>query len=629
MKKFKLPACLCAAALAAVSAGCKDDKEPQPAPPERPSAALELKSAGQTRFAFELRTENADGAAYTVTPAIEPENERRAEDIFASGTAADAVGGVYTVTGLEPDTEYTVRAAARNDGGYSEVAELAVRTLKPDDPEPPREYDLLVECDRFTGLYYGDIQTGAGTGNYYMAVTDIPFDDAGNSVGAGYIFYLDVYDELAAAASQAVLSAGEYAFDLDDTYAAGTFSNRYSYYGEAGADGSQVAEGKFLGGRITVESPAEGSLRFGADLVIMDGLKVWATNDGPAAFGNRVPDPAIDIYLDARSNAAVYKGDTSNDGLSDEWTLTLWNADKTIELFIQFCTACNDDISRPVIPDGTFTADEGFDFLPGTYIPGVSMMGMDLGTFIVSREGGANVKMFITGGTFSTVREGDVYTVTLDLTTGEGKSVAGSYTGPLVIENRAKEPIPDHSVTAERLWRAQYFGAANGYVHRYYVQLTDVQFEGDEAEPTPAGGAEGNEVALDFYGPASESVDDAVLPEGTYTVAFGEGMNTLGPGMTRCMYHPGGGAAPQEIFISAGSAEVKHTGAGYSVSLDAINLFGNRLTASYSGPIEFAYSGGIGMAPASPDAFLYSLRAQAARRAGSRSEAPAVRLRLP
>ncbi len=621
MKKFELTAFLCAA----VFAGCNDDKEPQPAPPERPSAALELKSAGQTRFAFELRTENADEAAYTVTSDPELSIEWTAEDIFASGTAAAAAGGVYDVTGLEPDMEYTVRAAARNDGGYSEIAVLTVRTLKPDDPEPPAEYDLLVECDRFTGLYYGDTQTGAGTGNYYMAVTDIPFDAAGNSVGAGYIFYLDVYDELAAAASQAVLSPGEYAFDLDDTYAAGTFSNRYSYYGEAGADGSQIAEDKFLGGRITVESRAQGSLRIQADLVLMDGLKVRATYDGPAKFENRVPDPAIDIYLDARSNLTVYSGDTNGSGLSDEWTMTLWNADKTIELFIQFCTECNDDISRPVIPDGTFTADEGFDFLPGTYIPGVSWPGLDLGTFIVSREGGANVKMFITGGTFATVRNGDAYTVTLDLTTDEGKTVSGSYTGPLVIENRAKEPIPDHSVTADRVWRAQYFGAVDGYVHRYYVQLTDVQFEGDEAEPTPAGGARGNEVSLDFYGPASGSVEDAVLPEGTYAVAFGEGMNTLGPGLTRCMYYPGGGAEPQEIFISAGSAEVKHTAAGYSVSLDAINLFGNRLTASYSGPIEFAYAGSIGMAPASADALLYSLRAQAALRPA----APAARLRLP
>ena len=101
----------------------------------------------------------------------------------------------------------------------TEKKELYIQT----GPELPAEMD--VEAVYLAGEYLGNLDQEAY--NYYFTVCDEEFLSSGQTSGA--VIAIDLYSDVPVGEGENIVPVGEYVFDPDDTYAAGTFSNEYSY----------------------------------------------------------------------------------------------------------------------------------------------------------------------------------------------------------------------------------------------------------------------------------------------------------------------------------------------------------------------------------------------------------------
>ena len=83
--------------------------------------------SGEDYLTFTLTPENAAELRYLVVPASEQQYD--AVGVMEDGEEADASdGGEYTVSGLEPSTDYLVLAAARNSDGLTSLLASAEMT---------------------------------------------------------------------------------------------------------------------------------------------------------------------------------------------------------------------------------------------------------------------------------------------------------------------------------------------------------------------------------------------------------------------------------------------------------------------------------------------------------------------
>mgnify|MGYP007028757585 CR=1 FL=1 len=149
------------------------------------------------------------------------------------------------------------------------------------------------------------------------------------------------------------------------------------------------------------------------------------------------------------------------------------------------------------------------------------------------------------------------------------------------------EPVPGETIVLNRVTEAAYKAyAGSGGSSNYYIGLSNTDFSVSETgEQVPT--APGMIVYLDLYGTVSLNADEAILPEGVYTLSSRMTSGTADPDYTwaREMKEDG------EIVYrkpAEGKIQVKHTQAGYLIECSFVmGTPEENFDVKYEGEIAF------------------------------------------
>ncbi len=333
---------------------------------------------------------------------------------------------------------------------------------KQKDDFPPVKADIEITMDRTTKvLYYGDRKT-EGVYNYYFGLGDSEFikDEQGDDAApeGGHIIFFDLYSDKGAESFEtAVLPNGKYI--LADTNAAGTLNNYFTRL-QIWDNGAQKSV-DFTEGSLSVSDCSEGKL-LQATFTLIDGQTLSCIYKGALVFGD--PDetegdlPALKnpVDLNLISAVGVYGGDQYGTGtatfmvglsdvaLDDDYMMTAAGYNVVLTMYAEPCN------SFIYLEPGTYTVADTYEI--GTVEPGEIFLGEIYGSFCakVDADGEADELSVITGGTVTVSEYGfDGYKFVLDLTTAEGVSVKGTYTGEIYFEDQSPQQDPTTTLTGD------------------------------------------------------------------------------------------------------------------------------------------------------------------------------------
>ena len=330
------------------------------------------------------------------------------------------------------------------------------------EPAPPITADISLTMDRTTKvLYYGD-RKNEGVYNYYLGLGDAEFikDEQGDDAApeGGHIVFFDIYaDKGTDSYETAELPVGKYT--LADTDAAGTLNNYYTRM-QIWDNGSQKSV-DFTDGSLSVSNCAEGKL-LEATFTLTDGKTLTLTYKGALVFGN--PDegaggedfPALKNPVDATFTNAIglYLGDEYGTGtdtfmvgfsdvpLDDEGMMTAAGYNLVLTMYAEPC------YSFIYLEPGVYTVADTYK--AGTVEPGEIFFDI-YGSYCakVGADSEAEELGLIAGGTVTVSEAGSGYKFVFDLTTAEGVSVKGSFTGDIDFEDQSPKQDPTTTLTGD------------------------------------------------------------------------------------------------------------------------------------------------------------------------------------
>lgn len=369
---------------------------------------------------------------------------------------------------------------------------------------PPIEADIELTMDRTTKvLYYGDRKT-EGVYNYFFGLGDAEFieDEQGDDAApeGGHIVFFDLFsNEGADSFETAELPIGKYT--LSDTDAAGTLNNYYTRL-QVWDNGTQKSI-DFTEGSLSVSNCAEGKL-LEATFTLADGKTLCCTYRGPLVFGD--PDagagedviPALKNPVNATfvSAVGVYLGDEYGTGsdtfmvgfsdvpLDDEGMMTAAGYNVVLTMHAEPCS------SFIWLESGTYTVSDSYK--AGTVEPGEIFFDI-YGSYCakVDADSEAEELGLIAGGTVTVSEEGFGYKFVLDLTTVEGVSVKGSFTGEIDFIDQSPEEESNTTLTGDYVLDLSKADEVSvGYYGNYYgnglanwmLDIADTNGDGIEIE---------------------------------------------------------------------------------------------------------------------------------------------------
>lgn len=183
----------------------------------------------------------------------------------------------------------------------------------------------------------------------------------------------------------------------------------------------------------------------------------------------------------------------------------------------------------------------------------------------------------------------DNYTITAYVTDEQGTRYKVSYTGRMVLSNKTGSIGGNQEIENANLFYARYYGQAdhNG-IGNYYVSIGTTTVDKDD--PTTALD-NGWMIRLDFWGDVSADDDNAILPEGTYTLSESGAHNkmTICPDDTDVAYYFLTGKTPErtDYTCSSGSVTVTRTGSDYKLEGTLVMDDESSVHFTYEGPLAF------------------------------------------
>lgn len=299
-------------------------------------------------------------------------------------------------------------------------------------PELPAEMDVVAVA--LAGEYYG----GTGTYNYYFEVCDEEY--LASEFTSGVCVAIDLWSNVPVGDGENIVPPGEYTFDLDDTYKAGTFTNEYSY---VFVDGMAVS---ILDGVVYVmEDGVE------MELYLEGGTSLYVEYSGVPDMGSAVGGGGVstlegDLAIDSENSLIIAET------YGDEWGIGMnyW--------YVSAMTEDGDIMYIELLSDGGLVGeysvfDEDADeytngFVPGDYYAEVD--GEDIyiepmytwwfETEMVDEEpvmiGGAP----IVDGEFVISESDGVYTFEFDFFDDKGNNIGGIISGEGEVYDYAEEP---------------------------------------------------------------------------------------------------------------------------------------------------------------------------------------------
>ncbi len=554
-----------------------DKNDGERTPDGKVTVALTAGTATGTSLTFRITaSENAEELVYACYPA---ETEiPMSDDLFSTGTIVPAGDQQAGVDNLDPDTEYRIAAAARGRGQVSEVATIEMHT-------GTAPYRQVIATSSRGSSYYGNLISGeTGTGQYHLNVGTIPFDKAGNAVGAGILYRLSLHAAPSENPDEAVLAPGTYR--MDNTFAEGTFDLVYSSWVETDSQGNKVSQGLFDNGEITVGF-SDGIYDVVCRMHIPAQNPVEVIWNGPIEWVNMIPGGQ------ATFSKAYYFGKNKDHPESDKWIVQL--ADQYPEtswaLQLECYTEVTPDYKHPVIASGTYTVGPADKTNAFTIVAGV--MGpthsLDYGTFLDSAYG----TWYVSDGTVSIAREGEDYTFDCQIMDEKGNAATVHFTGKLPFENRyVPMTQTDLDVTFDRVCAAEYYGPLHtAGIHEYTFCLADGDIGKEWWAPKPLEEGEMNYLNLNLCSAADPDLRDIRIPEGTYQL--NRELADYAIEQYSYLRHWDADHFKHDTYFESVSVTLAYTEAGISLLLEATDAEGKTIRGAYEGPCEIDNSSGV------------------------------------
>jgi len=331
----------------------------------------------------------------------------------------------FDTTALEEMLEVTSVSAT----AAAEKKELDIQEA----PELPAEMDVVAVA--LAGDYYG----GTGTYNYYFEVCDEEY--LASEFTSGVCVGIDLWSDVPVGDGENIVPPGEYTFDLDDTYKAGTFTNEYSY---VFVDGMAVS---ILDGVVYVmedgvemELYLEGGTSLYVEYSGVPDMGAAGGGDGEGA-GNLTED--VEMLSENGLIIAQSYGDLYEVGM-DNYTISVF-ADATLS---------GDALMLEILTDGegivgeyevyTDEAEESYNcFLPGDYEVEDGYLYPYFSWYITVTEGEMDGDAYspIVDGEFCITESDGIYTVEFDLYDDRGNNICGLVAGEGEVYDEEGNPM--------------------------------------------------------------------------------------------------------------------------------------------------------------------------------------------
>lgn len=327
------------------------------------------------------------------------------------------------------------------------------------EPEPDPTIGDTFELSIVTDASYKGGSGSDGSANYYLGLSNVPFEvnETGEQVPTepGLILYLDLYGQASQNSSAAVLPEGSY--KLKSGMTSGTADPDYTWAREMADDGT-ISYRKPADGEITVVHTTSG-YRIEGTFILGDESQNFAFSyEGELTFVDRT-DPSggepvitepVNVTFTSASATWEYAGDESDrytiklqEGTVDGGILTHGHQ-MTIDLLSDRLSSKGD----MQLAEGVYTPSNDY-VSPMTFTQGstFNLMGYPYyyGTYIQQVESAEETPQigFAQTGTIEVKRSGDQYEFIVDVTTPEGISIKGTYPmGDVNFVNNAPD-VPD------------------------------------------------------------------------------------------------------------------------------------------------------------------------------------------
>lgn len=334
----------------------------------------------------------------------------------------------------------------------------------------------VITLDKQIFFYYmGDAENGAGTSNYYLAVTNLEdWQGSGENfkpLSEGYILTLDFYGEK----GDDWTAFPDGTFTESSGHEAQTYysASAYSFVTYCAASGTST-DLKLTGEPVTVTRNDNGTVTVTAEFIDVDGNDRTITFTGElnisnGTFTSYLPQIGKDVYFDGipteerpgMDATANYYGDLYGvgSGLIEVLmydTATANNIPGGYAMTVTFCTNTFNDTKNLRIPEGTYQVNETmgqFTALPGSEVE-IPLFAMVLpsGTYAsYTDETETGYYSYASGGTIKVSQSGDrgYYTLEFDLVTRDGYTITGAYNGDIEISDQSEDDGNDGSTNLE------------------------------------------------------------------------------------------------------------------------------------------------------------------------------------
>lgn len=236
----------------------------------------------------------------------------------------------------------------------------------------------------------------------------------------------------------------------------------------------------------------------------------------------------------------------------------------------------SDDPNNAVLPAGEYVVDKG---------DAVGTVCWDYGwsTFTSTDESGIAIETVqIRTGKMTVSGSSGNYTVKCDFGLEDGRNISFMYTGAIPFTNASEDTGFDVEITDPKIYGAAYIGMTDG------KEAADYYFSLGNAEHTASGSLvkAGYQVIVDLWGKPSEDSDNAIIPDGTYTIASVNAEYTLAPYYTYAKYFSEDGSETR-IGLEEGTLTVSRSGDQYTLVGNFVTESERKMDFTFTGAIQF------------------------------------------
>ncbi len=607
MKKmfFRYTAAMLSMVAVLFAVSCSDDGD-ENEPAGNLSVTLTAGTAATNSLTFNVSPSGAKQCAWVCVEKGKP--VPAAAEILASGNSAPADrASSQAVADLAPATTYVIAAAVADGNGKTAASQPLEMTTAAEEFDGYAA-DVLIEA-----VYRTD--NAAAAGNYFLVISNAqPAADNMPAEVGDFQMALDLYNVADDDAVNAALPVGTY--EIETNLSAFTWNPQYSaLYIRTAEGGDGVTTSPMVAGSVTV-TRAGMNYTITADMTLYSGeqLKVRYVGAIPFVQGGtsasdrfQTPQNITFDYLQGRfyanwfyphaddMNVEMFSGTfDDNNNLVDGYYMTLP---------VYMTKAENPETAQPRFVEGTYrivtTPGASVDNIPytityGQYVEVFGQM-VEVGAYLthVDSKTGKRTLGLITDGTVEVKRNGDNYTIAIDVTTEEGVLIKGSYEGAMAsrnfCDNTSMPARPWSTLTADySLVLPATTIAGAFYMGEYLVP-------GQESWIVNVMNDGGDMITAEIMVPAGNGL---TMPVGTFDVSSSLGANTAIPGFQtyggNIVYTWYGdlGSNDSEGYttrlapISGGTMKISKVGDQHKFEFALIDDAGHNITGEWTGAVE-------------------------------------------